>query len=209
MVVRLRYVVYAAPCMLDATQSHLFLVQNHCRPRPPALELLAAPWRRASRSAAWRRRRCLFHLPHLLIRRNLGLVCGSDLVVCPTLLTWLAVASRRPVWQAKLSANAEFYESLESVDGLVIGGSTGEFASLSVQERASTIETVGMTLPHTAKQLIAGTGCNSVADTLLLTQRAAVFGFHAVMVLPPHYYKRWMTCVMWACGTVPLLILLM
>ena len=40
------------------------------------------------------------------------------------------------------------------------------------------------------KLLIAGTGVESVRETVLLTNRAAEMGYKAAMVRTPHYYKN-------------------
>jgi 4-hydroxy-2-oxoglutarate aldolase len=41
------------------------------------------------------------------------------------------------------------------------------------------------------KLLIAGTGVESVRETVCLTNQAAEMGYKAAMVRTPHYYKNW------------------
>jgi len=45
-------------------------------------------------------------------------------------------------------------------------------------------------MPHRKKLLIAGTGVESVRETVALTNRAAEMGYKAAMVRTPHYYKN-------------------
>ena len=49
-----------------------------------------------------------------------------------------------------------------------------------------------MVAKHAApdKLLIAGTGMESVRETVALTNRAAEMGYKAAMVRTPHYYKN-------------------
>ncbi len=76
--------------------------------------------------------------------------------------------------------------------GLVVLGSNGEFVMLSRDEKLRLLEFVRENFPA-EKLLIAGTGSESLRETLLLTQKAHEFGYDAVLVLPPNYYKRAMT----------------
>src|SRR5690606_6870339 len=39
------------------------------------------------------------------------------------------------------------------------------------------------------RQLVATTGCESVRETVAMTNRAAELGYHAALVLPPHAYR--------------------
>ncbi len=76
--------------------------------------------------------------------------------------------------------------------GLVVLGSNGEFVMLSRDEKLRLLEFVRENFPA-EKLLIAGTGSESLRETLLLTQKACEFGYDAVLVLSPNYYKRAMT----------------
>ncbi|KAL4863616.1 hypothetical protein BDV12DRAFT_206373 [Aspergillus spectabilis] len=72
------------------------------------------------------------------------------------------------------------------VHGLVPGGSTGEFTTLSVAERKQLTELcvkfAGGRVP-----VVAGTGGLSTADAVELSVHAAQAGAAAVMVVPPFY----------------------
>ncbi|GAA0035565.1 dihydrodipicolinate synthase family protein [Brevibacterium metallidurans] len=72
------------------------------------------------------------------------------------------------------------------VNGLVPGGSTGEFTALTTEERTvvnrAYIEAAAGRVP-----VIAGTGALSTAETIALTQDAAEAGAAAAMIVPPFY----------------------
>jgi len=73
--------------------------------------------------------------------------------------------------------------------GYVVCGSTGESVYLTVEEKLQMFE---LTARHAAseKLLLAGTGVESVRETVMLTNRAAEMGYRAAMVRTPHYYKN-------------------
>eukprot|EP01130_Rhizamoeba_saxonica_P009007 TRINITY_DN3654_c0_g1_i2.p1 TRINITY_DN3654_c0_g1~~TRINITY_DN3654_c0_g1_i2.p1 ORF type:complete len:265 (+),score=60.09 TRINITY_DN3654_c0_g1_i2:366-1160(+) len=70
--------------------------------------------------------------------------------------------------------------------GLVVGGSTGEFASLSTNERIDLLASVQKNAMN--MENIAGTGCVSANNTIELTNIAADLGYTAAMVITPYYY---------------------
>lgn len=89
------------------------------------------------------------------------------------------------------------YKSLESlvewlmscrVSGLVVVGSTGEAATLSVDERLDvvrrTVEIVRKRIP-----IIAGTGTNSTKESIEITRRAKDLGVDGALVVAPYYNK--------------------
>ncbi len=92
------------------------------------------------------------------------------------------------VYKAKVRHNIEKL-NLTAVAGYVVCGSTGESVMLSTEEK---IELWGVVAEHAAKEklLIAGTGCESVRETVKLTNCAAGMGYRAAMVRTPHYYKN-------------------
>ena len=73
--------------------------------------------------------------------------------------------------------------------GLVVLGSNGEFALLSGDEKVRLVETARRHLPA-PKRIIAGTGCESLGETVALTARCADAGADAALVVTPHYYKK-------------------
>jgi 4-hydroxy-2-oxoglutarate aldolase len=72
--------------------------------------------------------------------------------------------------------------------GYVVFGSNGEAVHLDPEEKLALVDTVKQELPQ-GKLLIAGTGCQSTAATVKLTNLAADQGAHAALVFTPHYYK--------------------
>lgn len=73
--------------------------------------------------------------------------------------------------------------------GVVLFGTTGEGNSLSVSERKYGLEFIvqGGISP---KNLIVGTGCCALTDTVDLTKHALNVGVDRILVLPPFYYKN-------------------
>jgi len=87
----------------------------------------------------------------------------------------------------KLEHNVERY-SKTPVAGIVVLGSTGEAILLSDEERRDVLKTA-MYAAAANKVMIAGTGIESAAETLRLTESAASLGYDIAMVRTPHYYK--------------------
>ncbi len=75
--------------------------------------------------------------------------------------------------------------------GYVAGGSTGENALLTVEERIQIWRWIREATTD-GRLLIAGTGAESVRETVLLSNCAAEAGFDAALVLTPHYYPNTM-----------------
>ena len=84
-----------------------------------------------------------------------------------------------------LAANVERLVGA-GVGGLVPGGSTGEFTTLSHAERRELVE---LTIAAAAGRVpvVAGTGALSTAETVELSVHAERAGAAAVMVVPPFY----------------------
>jgi 4-hydroxy-tetrahydrodipicolinate synthase len=72
------------------------------------------------------------------------------------------------------------------VGGLVPGGSTGEFTTLSHAERRQLIE-ISVEAAAGRVPVVAGTGALSTAETVELSVHAERAGAAAVMVVPPFY----------------------
>ncbi|WP_285769107.1 4-hydroxy-tetrahydrodipicolinate synthase [Peribacillus sp. SI8-4] len=72
------------------------------------------------------------------------------------------------------------------MDCLLVGGSTGEYSLMSMEERKAVIkfvcETANGRLP-----VMAGTGCHRTEDTLELTKYAAEVGADCALVINPYY----------------------
>jgi 4-hydroxy-tetrahydrodipicolinate synthase len=77
---------------------------------------------------------------------------------------------------------------LPYVDGVVPCGTTGEFSSMTLQEKKRTIEIcldeVGGQVP-----VLAGTGCQSTRETMELTQWAKDTGVTGALVVAPYFLK--------------------
>jgi len=72
--------------------------------------------------------------------------------------------------------------------GYVVLGSTGESVLLSDKE-AEAILATAIEAAGSGKRMIAGTGAESTAETIVRTKRAASMGYHAALVKTPYYYK--------------------
>lgn len=76
----------------------------------------------------------------------------------------------------------------EGTDALVVVGTSGESATLSVDEHVLMIETA---VSHAAGRIpiIAGAGANSTAEAIELTKRAKSLGAAATLQVVPYYNK--------------------
>ncbi len=78
------------------------------------------------------------------------------------------------------------------VQGLVIGGTTGEALLLSREERRAALEAAAELIDQ-ERLLIAGTGAESTRETIQLSVEAAEAGADAVLIQPPAYYRKAMS----------------
>lgn len=76
--------------------------------------------------------------------------------------------------------------------GITALGSNGEFTMLSHSEKLELVEAVRRGLSKD-KTVLAGTGCESLQETVELTREAADRGADAALVINPCYYKRDLT----------------
>ncbi len=87
----------------------------------------------------------------------------------------------------KIEAMAERYKQ-DQLAGVFINGTTGEFASLTIQERKQLMEkwkeAIGDSL-----QIIVHVGCNSFLDCKDITEHASGLGVDGFAALPPYYFK--------------------
>lgn len=76
----------------------------------------------------------------------------------------------------------------KGTDAIVAVGTTGESATLDMQEHSAVIERV---IKQTAgrKPIIAGTGGNSTSEAIELTQEAKRLGADACLIVTPYYNK--------------------
>jgi 4-hydroxy-2-oxoglutarate aldolase len=94
------------------------------------------------------------------------------------------------IYAAKVQHNIEKW-NLTTLAGYVVTGSTGESVLLSAEEKVELWEMVAR-YAAPDKLLIAGSGVESVRETVCLTNRAAELGYKAALVKTPHYYKNLM-----------------
>lgn len=94
-------------------------------------------------------------------------------------------------------AFGKYAENLAKFDrtglaGIVVLGSNGEFTMLSHQEKLDLVAAARKGIGK-GKTVIAGTGCESLKETIELTKGAADRGADAALVINPCYYKRDLT----------------
>lgn len=85
----------------------------------------------------------------------------------------------------KLLRNLRKYERRE-LSGYVLFGSNGESAFLTKEEKLQIISSVR---EHTKKTLIAGTGSDSIKETISLTNEAAEKGADIALIITPSFFK--------------------
>jgi 4-hydroxy-2-oxoglutarate aldolase len=94
------------------------------------------------------------------------------------------------LYKAKVFHNIRKLNEI-SLGGYTVCGSTGEAPLLTTEERIRLMEWVReASTPE--RVLIAGVGCESVHETVLLASRAAELGYQLALVLTPHYYRNQM-----------------
>lgn len=80
----------------------------------------------------------------------------------------------------------------DALTGYLVNGSNSETAYLSEEEK---LELVRLTVSHAApgRHIMAGTGMESLRETIRFTNRCAELGAHSALVLTPCYYDSSMT----------------
>lgn len=87
-------------------------------------------------------------------------------------------------------ANKNIYDYLikNGIDGILVMGSTGEFFSMSMEQRKELTKlSVGYINKRT--HVYVGTGCMSVNETIELSNYAYDMGADAVIVISPYYFN--------------------
>src|SRR5579863_7907256 len=92
------------------------------------------------------------------------------------------------IYVSKVQHNVEKWNRTK-LSGYVVMGSTGESVMLTAEEKFTMWELVAK-YADSEKLLIAGTGVESVRETVCLSNRAAEIGYKVAMVRTPHYYKN-------------------
>jgi len=92
------------------------------------------------------------------------------------------------IWKVKVEHNVSRLNRI-GLAGYCVIGSTGESRMLTTDEKERMWAWVAeYAAPE--KILIAGTGVESVRETVALTNRAAGMGYKVALVATPHYYKN-------------------
>lgn len=89
--------------------------------------------------------------------------------------------------QAALERLVEFHIENDT-DGIVAVGTTGESATLDVEEHCEVVRQV-VRLSGGRVPVIAGTGANSTREAITLTSRSAELGVDACLLVTPYYNK--------------------
>jgi 4-hydroxy-2-oxoglutarate aldolase len=92
------------------------------------------------------------------------------------------------LYKVKVQHNVEKWNRT-GLAGYVVCGSTGESVHLTTEEKLKLWDWVAE-YAASDKILLAGTGVESVRETVALTNAAADRGYKAAMVRTPHYYKN-------------------
>src|SRR5262245_30874118 len=79
----------------------------------------------------------------------------------------------------------------EPLTGYVVGGSNGEFSSLTLDERVNLVRTARRVAGP--RLVLAGAGMESTRATIDLTRRMADAGADAALVVTPGFFKARMT----------------
>jgi 4-hydroxy-2-oxoglutarate aldolase len=74
------------------------------------------------------------------------------------------------------------------LSGYAVLGSNGEAVYLSKEEKLDVLRTAREAIPKD-KLFIAGTGCESARQTIVLTRGAARIGADVALVISPHFYR--------------------
>lgn len=88
----------------------------------------------------------------------------------------------------KARALARFLVDSGRADTLILCGTTGEFATMTFDERVELFELI-MDAAGNKIPLIAGVGCASTIETIRLAEKAVNMGYETVMVIAPYFSK--------------------
>lgn len=102
-----------------------------------------------------------------------------------------AVTPLTPDLQPDLSAWPRLLQFLaqQGCHGALVLGTTGEGPAFSVAERLAVARAAQAAAPP-GFQVLVGTGCANVSDTIALTQAVLALGVTGVVVLPAFYFKN-------------------
>ncbi len=95
------------------------------------------------------------------------------------------------LYKVKFQHNIEKWNRA-GLGGYLVTGSTGETPYLSGEEKLQ-VWRWAAEYAAPGRTLIAGAGAESVRETVRLSNCAAEMGYHAALVLAPHYYRAMMS----------------
>jgi len=87
----------------------------------------------------------------------------------------------------RASRLAEKVSALSCTDSIVLAATSGEFTSMSFEEKVEFFKTVKKATGN--KPLIAGTGTATTRETIDLTKAAEDVGVDVAMIVPPYYAR--------------------
>lgn len=87
-----------------------------------------------------------------------------------------------------LAARLAQYLVAHGSDGLVVGGTTGESATLTEDEKIRLFQTVKGAVGSNAK-ILAGTGSNNTAESIVLSREAQHLGVDGLLLVTPYYNR--------------------
>jgi N-acetylneuraminate lyase len=76
----------------------------------------------------------------------------------------------------------------QRIDGLYVGGSSGESASMTPDELAAQQDVVARAAAGSGKALIAHVGVPALHEAVRLARNAQALGYHGLSALPPHAF---------------------
>jgi 4-hydroxy-tetrahydrodipicolinate synthase len=83
---------------------------------------------------------------------------------------------------------ARYLAEKKKGDCLILSGTTGEFHTMTFDERVKLFEVVKEAV-GTRIPLMAGVGCASTIETIRLAKKAEELGFELVMIVAPYYAR--------------------
>lgn len=80
------------------------------------------------------------------------------------------------------------FQILEGVDALIVCGTTGESATMSINEKKEVIK-FAVQIARKRIPIIAGTGSNNTKATIDLSKYAEIVGANGLLLVSPYYNK--------------------
>src|SRR5271156_3564917 len=113
---------------------------------------------------------------------------SSPAAPCVGTYTALATPSRNGLVDETAFTRLLEEQIAAGIDGVIPVGTTGESATLSMEEHLRVIELAVQVVNHRLK-VYAGTGSNSTTEAIYLTQQAKKLGVDGCLIVSPYYNK--------------------